>query len=93
MLACAIALVSVGVCGAEEKAHLLIQKALLTNRPFAGKDLPIRYRIFNVGGRCPSFPVCPLQACPPRKLIRMEMTRRWAQPTREGWPAEGGSHN
>jgi hypothetical protein len=23
----------------------------LTNRPFAGKDLPIRYRIFNVGSR------------------------------------------
>jgi len=33
----------------EGKAHLLIQKAMLTNRPFAGKDLPIRYRIFNVG--------------------------------------------
>jgi hypothetical protein len=33
----------------EGKAHLLVQKALLTNRPFAGKDLPIRYRIFNVG--------------------------------------------
>ena len=47
----AIALVSVGMCGAEEKAHLLVQKAQLTNRPFAGKDLPIRYRIFNVGAR------------------------------------------
>ena len=33
----------------EGKAHLLIQKAMLTNRPFSGKDLPIRYRIFNVG--------------------------------------------
>jgi len=55
VLACAIALVSVGVCGAEEKAHLLVQKAQLTNRPFAGKDIPIRYRIFNVGGRLSSF--------------------------------------
>ena len=52
----AIALVSVGVCGAEEKAHLLVQKAQLTNRPFAGKDLPIRYRIFNVGARSPQAP-------------------------------------
>jgi len=58
-----VALASVGVGSAEEKARLLIQKALLTNRPFAGKDLPVRYRIFNVGSRCapqsPSARDCP----------------------------------
>lgn len=32
-------------------AHLLVHKSLLTNRPFANKDLPVRYRLFNVGSR------------------------------------------
>eukprot|EP00288_Rhodomonas_lens_P014465 CAMPEP_0177698836 /NCGR_PEP_ID=MMETSP0484_2-20121128/5257_1 /TAXON_ID=354590 /ORGANISM="Rhodomonas lens, Strain RHODO" /LENGTH=188 /DNA_ID=CAMNT_0019209963 /DNA_START=33 /DNA_END=599 /DNA_ORIENTATION=+ len=45
-----VALAGVTLCAAaEERAHLLIQKSILTNRPFAGKDCPIRYRIFNVG--------------------------------------------
>merc|ERR1711966_458635 len=48
----AIALMAVAgftLCSAEERAQLLIQKSILTNRPFAGKDCPVRYRIFNVG--------------------------------------------
>mmetsp|Transcript_6454 Transcript_6454/g.15125 ORF Transcript_6454/g.15125 Transcript_6454/m.15125 type:complete len:186 (-) Transcript_6454:204-761(-) len=39
----------VGVCVAEGGAHLLVQKAMLTNKHFAGSDVPVRYRIFNVG--------------------------------------------
>ncbi len=46
-----VAVAGVGLCAAEDRAHLLIQKSILTNRPFAGKDCPVRYRIFNVGSR------------------------------------------
>jgi hypothetical protein len=49
--------VFVGVAQASNGPHLMVQKSLLTNRPFAGKDLPVRYRIYNVGSRCLNFKI------------------------------------
>eukprot|EP00285_Hemiselmis_virescens_P013625 CAMPEP_0173392506 /NCGR_PEP_ID=MMETSP1356-20130122/19888_1 /TAXON_ID=77927 ORGANISM="Hemiselmis virescens, Strain PCC157" /NCGR_SAMPLE_ID=MMETSP1356 /ASSEMBLY_ACC=CAM_ASM_000847 /LENGTH=184 /DNA_ID=CAMNT_0014350317 /DNA_START=18 /DNA_END=572 /DNA_ORIENTATION=+ len=49
-VALAVCLVLVGAAVAEEGgAQLLVQKAMLTNKHFAGSDVPVRYRIFNVG--------------------------------------------
>jgi len=45
-----LALVAMGCAvQSEGKAHLLVQKETMPNSGYAGKDLPIRYRIFNVG--------------------------------------------
>mmetsp|Transcript_79379 Transcript_79379/g.212831 ORF Transcript_79379/g.212831 Transcript_79379/m.212831 type:complete len:186 (+) Transcript_79379:61-618(+) len=41
--------VLLGLCAANP-AQLLVQKSLLTNRLVAGKHIPVRYRIFNIGG-------------------------------------------
>ncbi len=60
----------------------MVQKSLLTNRPFAGKDLPVRYRIYNVGSRYCQFRIsttsrtssqqkaCFCKSVPPEAYVR-----------------------
>ncbi|EKX47798.1 hypothetical protein GUITHDRAFT_137181 [Guillardia theta CCMP2712] len=44
-----ISCIAVGYAEKQPQPHLLIQKSVLVSRPFAGKDIPFQYRLFNIG--------------------------------------------